>query len=622
MALLSPKQVGFGVRGGCEGAVHAARRYIAHLAPGQVILKLDFKNAFNSIRRDSILEAISLHTPSIFRFVEATYGAHSMLRFGDFTISSSEGVQQGDPLGPLLFCLTLHSTLSTLKSEFALGYLDDVTLGGDHEAVLEDFLCLKSAASDIGLSLNQSKCEVIGHTAASRSVWVEQGVTIPETAHDKAILLGAPISPGTIVDDILEIKRMDLKTLSERLPLMPRHDSLFLLSNIVAMPRLLYTLRTAPCMSSIELSRYDELLRSTLAECMNVDLSQSAWEQASLPVRFGGLGVRSAVLLAPSAYLASAAGAESLMQSILPPRLHSVADPDFSSALAHWQSQVDPTTIPPVASLRIIQKNWDNPCCSLVFSSLLTKAVDVSAKARLLGSADVNSGIWLKAIPLTAVGLKLDDEAVRIAVGLRLGGNVCEVHTCPCGAAVDSRGTHGLACKFSAGRHSRHSQLNDLVQRSLSRAQIPARKEPTGLCRSDGKRPDGVTLIPWSRGRCMTWDVTVVDTLAPSHVSTSASKAGSAAGLAEQRKMLKYSSIAQSHTFIPLAFETIGAWGTQCENFVKDLGRRLVLATGDKLEPLHLRQRLALAIQRGNAIACLGTLDGQGKIKEGLLGDA
>ena len=81
----------------------------------------------------------------------------------------------------------------------------------------------------------------------------------------------------------------------------------------------------------------------------------------------------------------------------------------------------------------------------------------------------------------------------------------------------------------------------------------------------------------------MTWDVTVVDTLAPSHVSTSASKAGSAAGLAEQRKMLKYSSIAQSHTFIPLAFETIGAWGTQCENFVKDLGRHLVLATGDKL---------------------------------------
>ena len=41
---------------------------------------------------------------------------------------------------------------------------------------------------------------------------------------------------------------------------------------------------------------------------------------------------------------------------------------------------------------------------------------------------------------------------------------------------------------------------------------IPAVKEPSGLLRTDGKRPDGVTLIPWKDGRCVTWDVTVVDT--------------------------------------------------------------------------------------------------------------
>ena len=53
-----------------------------------------------------------------------------------------------------------------------------------------------------------------------------------------------------------------------------------------------------------------------------------------------------------------------------------------------------------------------------------------------------------------------------------------------------------------------------MIYRSLLRAQIPAKKEPTGLCQSDGKRPDGVSLIPWNRGRCVAWDVTVVDTLA------------------------------------------------------------------------------------------------------------
>jgi len=39
-------------------------------------------------------------------------------------------------------------------------------------------------------------------------------------------------------------------------------------------------------------------------------------------------------------------------------------------------------------------------------------------------------------------------------------------------------------------------------------------KEPSGLLRTDGKRPDGVTLLPWKQGKCATWDVTVSDTLA------------------------------------------------------------------------------------------------------------
>ena len=82
------------------------------------------------------------------------------------------------------------------------------------------------------------------------------------------------------------------------------------------MPRLLYTLRTAPCMNSPILPLYDELLRSSLALLANVDLTQSAWEQASLPIRYGGLGIRSAVMLAPSAFLASAAGAENIISSI------------------------------------------------------------------------------------------------------------------------------------------------------------------------------------------------------------------------------------------------------------------------------------------------------------------
>jgi len=90
------------------------------LLPGQVLLKLDFRNAFNSVRRDSILEAIALHTPSLYRYVESAHGEGSVLKFGEFNVASVEGVQQGDPLGPLLFCLTTHSLLYSLDSELVL----------------------------------------------------------------------------------------------------------------------------------------------------------------------------------------------------------------------------------------------------------------------------------------------------------------------------------------------------------------------------------------------------------------------------------------------------------------------------------------------------------------------
>jgi len=39
----------------------------------------------------------------------------------------------------------------------------------------------------------------------------------------------------------------------------------------------------------------------------------------------------------------------------------------------------------------------------------------------LLAASSQHSGDWLFAVPIASCGLKLDDEAVRVAVGLRLG---------------------------------------------------------------------------------------------------------------------------------------------------------------------------------------------------------
>ena len=62
--------------------------------------------------------------------------------------------------------------------------------------------------------------------------------------------------------------------------------------------------------------------------------------------------------------------------------------------------------------------------------------------------------------------------------------------------------------------------------------------KPRGLYRTDGKPPDGVTMIPWGMGKQLVWDVTVVDALAPSRLNQdSLCNPGTTATEAEARKI-------------------------------------------------------------------------------------
>ena len=98
-----------------------------------------------------------------------------------------------------------------------------------------------------------------------------------------------------------------------------------------------------------------------------------------------------------------------------------------------------------------------------------------------------------------------------MAVGLRLGCVLCSAHRCSCGAVVSDRGVHGLSCRLAVGGLARHNAISDIIHRALGSAGVPAVLEPRGLTSSDERRPDGLTMIPWSERRCLTWDATVSD---------------------------------------------------------------------------------------------------------------
>ena len=191
----------------------------------------------------------------------------------------------------------------------------------------------------------------------------------------------------------------------------------------------------------------------------------------------------------------------------------------------------------------------------------------------------------------------MDNNTVRIAVGLRLGSPLCRPHTCyHCGAQVDSTATHGLSCIWSEGRHQRHAAVNNIVHRALSAAHLPSRLEPTGLSRSNGKCPDGVTLVPWKSGRLLVWDATCLDTFAPSHLPSTTREAGAVAAQAEQSKQ-KYAALNQCHIFTPVAIETAGPFGPETFLFLRDLGCRLKQVTGEAKSYSYLWQRLSVAVQ-------------------------
>ena len=196
---------------------------------------------------------------------------------------------------------------------------------------------------------------------------------------------------------------------------------------------------------------------------------------------------------------------------------------------------------------------------------------------------------------------------MRIAVALRLGAHVVHPHTCVCGAPVESNGVHGLHCKLSAERQSRHANVNELLQRAFVSAGVAAVREPTGLCVSDNRRPDGVTLVPWGHGKCLVWDFTCPDTLAPSHTSTTSTTAGAAANSAEAAKSAKYTDLSNNYEVAPIAIETLGVWGQAGRRLIQVLGSRIAAATKEPRSCAFLRQRVAVAIQRGNAAAVLGT---------------
>ena len=55
----------------------------------------------------------------------------------------------------MYFCMAVHELLTSLKSELAIGYLDDFSLGDEADVVAADFREFETRALELGHTINR-----------------------------------------------------------------------------------------------------------------------------------------------------------------------------------------------------------------------------------------------------------------------------------------------------------------------------------------------------------------------------------------------------------------------------------------------------------------------------------
>ena len=69
---------------------------------------------------------------------------------------------------------------------------------------------------------------------------------------------------------------------------------------------------------------------------------------------------------------------------------------------------------------------------------------------------------------------------------------------------------------------------------------------------------------------------------------------------------------------MPVGIKNYGAYGPQAMKLIKQIGKKIQEATGEKLSTFYLKQRISMAIQKGNAICVRGCLKKTSPGLEGL----
>ena len=629
---LAPLQLGVSAKGGCEAIIHSVTHLLASTPPNRSwTLLLDFRNAFNNINRETMFEELRRHVPGVAAWMEACYSTQPLLHLGSYSIRSCCGVQQGDPLGPLGFAITLQSMVERIKTEVPKltinsWYLDDGTLMGSPEDLAAALEIVETEGPALGLSLNRSKSLLFIPQEEDPAISLLPS-EIPITRQGVTVL-GCPIGPPSFCEASLLHQVERIKAALDRLgDLDDSQLETTLLRSCLSLPKLSFILRTCPPSHIHNAScEFDQAMRECLEHVVGGPISQWSQLKASLPSNRGGINLRSAALHAPAAFVGSSHRSWPLVERILghPPG----PSPHMSTAVSslvlaanrpEW-TDFDSIEVP------IRQHPLSISIDEAVYDHLISAAPGTRSRALVLSSSLPHAGDWLNVVPSGSLGLHIHDQEFRYSLRYWLGVVPLygKAYQCPeCSLNADIMGDHQVGCGGNGDRISRHNNIRDVLFNAAQTAALGPRKEVLGVVPNSNARPADILLPNWCRGRQAALDVAVISPLQQLTVAEAAVTPGHALEVGVRRKISANlpSCRAAGIECVPLVVEALDGWVPGSISTIKRIGdfiRQRVNPSDPSHSTKHLFGRLAITLWRGNATLWLRRIPSLAPPSDGL----
>jgi hypothetical protein len=576
--IFGPLQVGVATQGGAEASIHAVRRLATEFGddPGKIMLKVDFANAFNVVDRSEMLARVHGQLPGLYRWVEYCYSQPAFLFFGSCVLLSMAGVQQGDPLGPLLFSLVLHPLALKIQERFpsldlCVWYLDDGTIIGPVSEVFQAFELLQREGPALGLHLNVQKNELWWPNRAGSDPFPAE---VDRVSNEGVKLLGAPIGTREFITEFVKKKLKALEEVCRRLREVDDAQVEFgLFRGCLSYNKINHLLRTCPPdLLRQASSQFDSHFHSIVAEILRVPtLSDEQWCQASLPVRFAGLGVNQTRLIARSAYIGSCALTKDLVAVLLKEDPSSFEPAGVSALLEdHEDATGKFHDIDSLSRIPSAQQLLSNEVHERLFEQVKAKAT-VRSRNLMLACTMPHASDWLVAPPIPALGLGMQSAVFRTALKYRLGIQLYDKPQ-PCSAMsssgvackeeVDVFGDHSICCKHGSSFIFRHNNVRDILGHAARGAGLAGVViEKKNQVAGSTHKPGDITVQQYHRGFPISaFDVTIAHPLQKKYISVAMVEPGVAAQEAHDKKLQKTLAICQEEGlhFVPLAWESLG----------------------------------------------------------------